>query len=286
LQRDLPLDDPPQADLAVFVSEDSNHWIAPKAQGFARFQGILDQIHQLNTSGVPYRLYLQSDLPDPKLPDHKAYLFLNPYFMSDAERGAVEKLKRNGKTLIFLQAPDVVGAADPARAISDLTGIQVAPTSAVERPTLEALTVDHPLLAGLDGYLSTSPWPSDAPTFAVRDSQATALARYRGAEQTAVAVRDFGAWKSVFIGVPGLTDAFAHNLAAWAGCWCAAEAGDAVYANQHFLTIHAIFPGAKALHLARPSKVTDLTTGEVLSERTDVVEVGMQRGETRWFWLE
>jgi hypothetical protein len=285
-QRDLPIDEPPQADLAVFVSEDSNHWVAPKAQGFARYQGILDQIHQLNTSGVPYRLYLQSDLPNPKLPDHKAYIFLNPYIMSEAERAAVEKLKRNGKTLIFLQAPDVIGADDPARAISDLTGIEVAAASGVERPTLEAALTDHPLLTGLDGYLSTSSWPSDSPTFAVTDSRATALARYRGTEQTAAAVRDFGAWKSAFIGVPGLTDAFVHNLAAWAGCWCAAEPGDAVYANQHFLTIHAIFPGTKTLHLLRPSKVTDLTSGEVLSAKTDVVQLQMQRGETRWFWLE
>ena len=144
----------------------------------------------------------------------------------------------------------------------------------------------HPLLAGLDGYLSTSSWPTESPTFAVTDPQATALARYGGAEQTAAAARDFGAWKSVLIGVPGLTDAFAHNLAAWAGCWCAADPGDAVYANQHFLTIHAIFPGAKTLHLERPSKVTDLTTGEVLSGNTDMVELKMQRGETRWFWLE
>jgi len=283
-QRDLPLDDPPHADLAVIVSEDSNHWIAPKAQGFARFQAILDQVHQLNTSGVPYRLYLQSDLPS--LPDHKAYLFLNPYIMSDAERAAVEKLKRNGKTLIFLQAPDVVGADDPARAISDLTGLQVTAASGVDRPLLEALSIDHPLLTDGEGYLSTSVWPSDSPTFTVTDPQATALARYRGTELTAAAVRDFGAWRSVFIGVPGLTDAFVHNLAAWAGCWCAAEAGDAVYANQHFLTIHAIFPGAKTLHLIRPSKVTDLTSGEVLSAKTDVVQLQMQRGETRWFWIE
>jgi beta-galactosidase len=285
-QRDLPIDDPPHADLAVFVSEDSNHWIAPKAQGFARYQGILDQVHQLNTSGVPYRLYLQADLTNPDLPDHKAYLFLNPYVMSEVEREAVKRLKRGGKTLIFVQAPDVIGADDPARAISAVTGIQVAKTTGVERPTLEALEVDHPLLAGLDGYIGTSSWPSQAPTFAVTDPQATALARYRGTEQTAVGLRDFESWKSVFIGVPGLTDAFVHNLAAWAGCWCAADPGDAVYANEHVLTIHAIFPGAKTLHLARPSKVTDLTSGEVLSERTETIEVRVQRGETRWFWLE
>ena len=32
-------DDPARADLAIFVSEDSNRWVAPKAHGFACYQG-------------------------------------------------------------------------------------------------------------------------------------------------------------------------------------------------------------------------------------------------------
>jgi hypothetical protein len=284
--HELERDEAPTADLAVFVSEDSNHWIAPKAQGFARYQGILDQIHHLNTSGVPYRLYLQSDLTNARLPEHRAYLFLNPYVLSVPERQAIEGLKRDGKTLIFIQAPDVVGAPDPAEAVIALTGLSVTPMQRLERATLEALDVEHPLLSGLEGYLGTSAWPPASPIFAVTDPQATTIARHRGTDQVAAAVRDFGSWRSVFIGVPGLTDAFVHNLAAWAGCWCAAEAGDAVYASDRFLTIHAIFPGAKTLRLALPAKVTDLATGEVLSERTEAIEVRMQRGETRWFSLD
>jgi len=98
-------------------------------------------------------------------------------------------------------------------------------------------------------------------------------------------VRDLGTWRSVFIGVPGLTDGFVHNLAEVAGCWCVAAAGDAVYASDRFLTVHAIFPGTKVLRLLRPARVTDLTTGQVLAERADRLEVAMGRGETRWFAL-
>lgn len=285
-QRDLSVDQPPQADLAVFVSEDSNHWVAPKMQGFARYQGIVEQIHQLNTSGVPYRLYLQSDLPNPKLPEHKAYLFLNPYVLSQEERAAIEKLKGSGKTLIFVHAVNVIGVADPAHAIEELAGIQVTGVNVEGRPTLEALSMDHPLLAASDGDIALAPWPPGTPTFAVSDPQATALARYRGTEHVAAAVREFGTWKCVFVGLPGLTDVFVHNLAEWAGCWCTADPGDAVYANEHIITIHAIFPGTKTLRLARPSRVTDLSTGELLSPQTDLVRLQMQRGETRWFWLE
>ncbi len=78
------------------------------------------------------------------------------------------------------------------------------------------------------------------------------------------------------------------NVPLVAGEWqeITAPPGDAVYASQNFITIHALFPGAKTLTLAAPSRVTDLTSGEVLSERTQTIDIRMQRGETRWFSLE
>jgi hypothetical protein len=146
--------------------------------------------------------------------------------------------------------------------------------------------VDHPVLEGLEGYIGTTAWPPESPAFAVTDPDAIALARYRGTELVGTAVRDFGTWRSVFIGVPSITDGLAHNLAKWAGCWCAADAGDAVYANESFITIHGIFPGQKHLTLAGPSRVTDLTSGEVLAERTEALDITMDRAQTRWFHLE
>ena len=52
----------PQADLAVFVSEESDSYIRMRYGGEYRYRGIVSQIEELNTAGVPYRLYLQSDL--------------------------------------------------------------------------------------------------------------------------------------------------------------------------------------------------------------------------------
>ncbi len=92
--------------------------------------------------------------------------------------------------------------------------------------------------------------------------------------------------RSVYVGGPGLSAEFIHNLASWSGCWCAAEPGDAVYAGEHFVTIHALFPGPKLLTLREPSRVTDLTSGEVVAERAETIDLDMQRGQTRWFYLE
>lgn len=284
-QRDLPLTEPLRGDLAVFVSEESDSWVAPPSGGAYRYGGVTGQIHDLNLAGVPYRLYLQSDLGRVKLPAHRAYLFLNAYLLTPRERRAVEALKRDGKLLIFVHAPGFVGAKDPAAELSALTGMTAKQAENLPRLATTPLENDNSLLANLEGAINL-PTGIEGPAFEVTDPQATTLARYVGTQRVAAATRDFGTWKSAFIGAPGLRAAFVHNLAQWAGCWCAAEPGDAVYANQSIITIHAIFAGHKTLTLPSPSRVVDLATGSVVGEGLETVEVQLKRGETKWFGLE
>ncbi|MEN6345205.1 MAG: beta-galactosidase [Armatimonadia bacterium] len=283
--RDLSLTEPPRADLAVIVSEESDSYVTPKMGGAYRYGGVLQQIQELNTAGVPYRLYLQSDLGAMKLPEHRAYLFLNPYLLTDTERRAVESLKRDGKLLLFVHAPGVVGAADPAQAITTLSGITV--RSAPEITTLSAVadSGDHPLLKAMNGDLTFS-GGLKGPAFEVTDPKAVSLGHYQGTAKVACAARDFGDWKAVFAGCPGLSASFLHALAQWSGCWTASEPGDAVYANQRILTVHALYPGEKVLRPLVRSKVTDLTSGQVLSESATEIRLNLRRGETRWFWLD
>ncbi|MBU0611575.1 MAG: hypothetical protein KKI08_27100, partial [Armatimonadetes bacterium] len=285
--------DSPQADLAVFVSEESDSFIRMRYGGQYRYQGILQQIEELNTAGVPYRLYLQSDLGKMKLPEHKAYLFLNPYVITEDQRKAIEGLKREGKLLAFVHAPGIIGSDDAAKTASEITGLKLA-LLAGETPAASAsrgvsgVAGRGPateLLAGLEDEVIMSP-AAPANALQVVDPKAATLATYEGSQAVGCAARDFGTWKSLFIGSPWIGAGFANNLAEWAGCWTTAPPGDAVYASQHFLTIHALFPGHKVLRLKQPAKVTDLTSGQVVAARTPTVEVDMERGQTRWFRLE
>jgi hypothetical protein len=283
----------PQADLAVFVSEESDSFIRMRHAGQYRYTGVVQQIEELNTAGVPYRLYLQSDLGRVKLPEHKAYLFLNPYVITAEQRQVIEALKRDGKLLAFVHAPGIIGSEDYAQTASGITGMKLAPLAGPsaalrvgdETPAPRALDWTHPLLAGLEDEAIMTAAPR-ARALQVADPEAVPLATYENSPAIGCAARDFGTWKSVFIGSPWISAGFASNLAKWAGCWVAAPPGDAVYASQHFITIHALFPGHKVLRLKTPAKVTDLTSGLVVSARTQQVEVDMQRGETRWFRLE
>jgi len=284
-RRELAYGGSPRGDLAVFVSEESDSWVSPRHGGVYRYNGILNQIHELNLAGVPYRLYLLSDLGRMPIPEHRAYLFLNAYLLSDVQRQAIESLKRDGRLLAFVHAPGVIGAADPAEAIRSLVGLRVKSLPASAGARQVATDATHPLLAGLAGAIDIN-GAVPGPTFAVTDDRAVALAHYSNSSDVSSAACDFGSWKSVFLGCPGVSCGLANNLARWAGCWVVAEPGDAVYASDRFVTIHAIFPGHKRLQLAGRSRVIDLTGGKLLSPGTELIELDMDRGQTRWFATE
>ncbi len=296
-RQDLKINELPRAEVAVFVDEYSLDSI--NRQNSWTYQNALsEQIRQLNSSGAPYHLYLQSDLENAALPDYKLYLFLNAYHLTPGDLQAMEKLRRDGKTLAFMHAPgvnsqDALKATDSATAISKLTGISVQPNEA-QSLLLQSSSGSNLGNGALVSY-STSGFtyghnmtrsPFAAPTFAVTDPQAKPLATYQATAKTAVALRDFGHWKSLFYGGVGIDAFFFNALAREAGAWVAGPAGDAIYANQNFLTIHAMHTGEKNLRLLEAAKVTDLTDGKLIAPKTQTLNLSMQRGETRWFRLE
>jgi len=287
----------PRADVAVFVDEYSFDCI--NHQNTWNYQNaISEQIRQLNSSGVPYHLYLQSDIGNPNLPQYKLYVFLDAYHVNADELQAIQKLHSGGKTLCFMHAPGVMNKVlldtpDAASTISKITGIQVADNNSqnlllqpAPKSTFGGADLISYSTSGFTYGHNKTRTPFAAPTFAVTDPQATPIAIYQSDGKTAVAMRDFGDWKSVFYGGIGIDAFFFNALAREANAWIATPPGNAVYGNQHFLTIHALYPGEKKIQLLTPSKVTDLADGKVLSPNTQMLDVEMKLGETRWFYLQ
>lgn len=296
-QKDLVDNTTPRADVAVFVDEYSLDCI--NQQNTRTYQNILsEQIRQMNSSGVPYHLYLQSDIANKDLPEYKLYVFLDAYHLEADELQAIQKLRSGGKTLCFMHAPGVMSkvlldAPNAAAAISHITGIQVADNNSnnlLLQPAPESTFGRNDLISySTSGFTyghNQMRSPFAAPTFVVTDLQATPIAVYQTDGKTAVAMRDFNDWKSVFYGGVGMDAFFFNALAREANAWVATPAGDAVYANQNFLTIHALHSGEKNIQLLEYSKVTDLADGKVLSPNTQTLNLNMQFGETRWFYLQ
>lgn len=287
-EQDLTLDGVPRADVAMVVSEAGSHALLPPAASLMRWHGVVNQVQQFNQSGVPYRVLLWEDFGRRPLPEHRLYIFVNCYEVSAAQLAALDALRGDGRVLVFLHAPGLMGPGEAAGAVTRVTGLAVEAIPGGTRLGAVMLPVADPLLAGTEGVLATAMgegWPA----FAVTDPSATALARYPQSQAVSMAYRRFPDHLAVFGGCFTLSDQLLHNLAQAAGAWCVAAPGDAVYANEDFLTIHAMHAadgGRKRLTLARPSRVVDLSSGAVVSERTAVLDLTMASGETRWFRLE
>lgn len=290
---DLNVKGQPRADVGVFVSERSLDYLKfePGNLTLFRHAANVQQIRELNRSGVPYQLFLQSDLGHPKLPEFKLYIFLSAYCIEPEEWRVIEKLKAGGKTLCFVHAPGVikpenVGAAMASEAIEKVTGIRVREAGAELPLGIQPVNDARPgtLPFSVQNML-ISVWTGTGPVFAVDDPRAQALGLFAD-KSTALAWRDFGDWRSVYSGGIQLSDEFLNAFAHHAGAWVAAEPGDAVFANQNFFTIHALHESEKTLAFERPSKVIDLATGAVVAETASSLKVHMELGETRWFRLQ
>ena len=299
--RDLSQPGAPRSDVAVFVDESSYDYLRWRLHGFG--SSVDNQVLALATAGVPYHLYLQSDLPNLKQ-DYKLYIFANAHHISGDEWKALQKLKSGGRTLAFVHAPGVVSQAtlkakDADDAIYQVTGIsvqgtgsrglgagidtdekQLAVQSLPSKRSASTLAISGPIASGHD-YND----PLLGPVWAVNDAAAQPLGIYEDG-RTGAALKKMKGWNSVFVGGAVLTDTFLNSLARFSGAWVASDAGDAVYANQNILTAHAISDGEKKLTLAQPSQITDLTTGKLIAQNAASFSIPMKRGETRWFALK
>jgi hypothetical protein len=284
----------PEADVAIFIGEDSSLYLSDTLESQVYWMRLTRrQRPEWDTSGVPYHLYLQDDLTHKDLPNYKVYIFIAPEFIEEKTRRRIEELKRDGKVLVFLHAPGMIGSADPANAIAKITGMQVRLIPEVTTYAANWEKGPNALLENLSGRFGDRPYsfphagvPAKGCAFEIIDPSATVLAKFCANNKPAVAYRDFGTWKSVFMAIPCVDAQFMNNLAKLAGAWVAAASHDAVYANQNFLTVHAQSPGKKTLKLRYPSKVSDAITGEVIADNVSEFSVEMTFGQTRIFRTE
>ena len=294
-RRQLDLTGPARADVAYFLGEDSINYLGDSDEA-SRFLMRVTRRHrpEWDTAGVPYHLYLQRDIADPNLPEYKVYIFLMPQKIGDSERQAIESVKRDGHTLVFLHAPGICDNADPEGAIQSITGIRTVRIHGNETALAGRwLNKSHPLLEGLSGKFGDRPirWrftdrESKGLAFAVDDPKAIPLATYRDHDAIAVAVREFGNWRSVYLAVPWLEARLIANIAQMAGAWRAADPYDAVFANQYFIGIHAMAAGTKRLRAYQKSRVTDGFTGQLIADEAEEFTVDLPFGATRVFRTE
>lgn len=190
------------AEVAVFVDEGS----IPYSVGDNRLLTNLGHrllIHEMNRIGCPHDVYLFDHVRRQDLPEYKLHIFLNTFRVTNAQRRAVKRLRRDGKVLFFHHAAGFIN--DDARAtasvanIADIIGMHVKEFDVRMPTTVVTSDRDHPLVNALPVGLTFGQFPrylrrslfggSDddpifprilpvSPVFSVDDAEAVSLGYY------------------------------------------------------------------------------------------------------------
>ncbi len=184
------------AEIAVFVDEGSIPY-EPHRLVTNLCHRLL--IHEINRIGCPHDIYLFDHIRRNDLPDYKLYLFLNTFRVTDAQRRAVKRLRRDGHVLFFHHGAGFLNEDASVDNMDDLIGMHFKefdarrPTTIVTddlvHPLVDALPVGHTfgqfprylrrsLFGGtVDDPIFPAIFPV-SPIFAVDDAEAASLGYY------------------------------------------------------------------------------------------------------------
>ena len=236
---------------------------------------LLEQLPELGRLGAPIGFYSLGDLD--KLPPRKMYVFLNVFAPTDAERRAIDRLKGQGRVLVWIYAPGVYreGQLD-LEGMEALTGVHLAMAS---QPAKLEVKTD----SGVYGANFNV-----APVFFADDSRTTVLGRLAGG-RAGLVCREMGEWTTVYSSAPKLPTTLLRQLAMKAGVHCyllKPEPHDVIYANHSLVALCASEPGTRRVVLPHECDVIDLFDGsKVIFTATREFSVTLERNQTKLFRL-
>ncbi len=267
----LAWDRAPADEVAVVVDDRSLHLM--QVANRLSHPLLLEQLPELGRLGAPVGFYALSDLD--KLAPRKMYVFLNAFAPDVAARRAIERLKQQGRVLVWLYAPGVYreGRLDPA-GMEELTGVHIAMDP-------------HP--AKLEVRTDSGAYGANfevAPVFFADDPHAKVMGRLADGRAGLVR-RDFGTWTTVYSSAPKLPAVLLRELAAQAGVHGYVhnpQPHDVVYANRSVVAVCVSEPGLRRIVLPRVCDVFDLFDGsKPIATAAREFTVKFARNQTKLF---
>lgn len=283
------------------------------------------QYMQLETSGVPFDVHYLSDImAETKLKEYKIYIFHNNSYLSNPEKAWInENLKSKGRTLIWIYDNGyVTDGGLSSKSVSDLTGMNVKTTEEYTR-SIALISGQHKLVGGMNGYLKVpafqgmaealcgifakegpsqtipsyfhkwgymvAPGVSRYQKFWIAGGYDAALAKYNEDGKTAMGIKQFSDWTSIYIAAPNaLSGEMMNNIAKQANAYrCGTAAMGEMRMNGRFVSYHALKSGKYTLQLPKGiSKVIDAETGKILATGVKNFIIEGKAQTTYWYFIE
>lgn len=287
-KRALEKDRSQLAQVAVVVDERSS-WYMTLDPVLQRSMFWENFFHSFGQIGAPVDLLMLSDLSKADLSRYRAVFFPSLTALDDAQRARVDRLKSDGRTLVFYQVGGMVNpdAGEPisVRHISALTQIEVS-----EAPTLFQMRLttgtDHPIVQDAEDR-AFGIHAEKLISLHVSDLDAIPLAYYNGRGTVGMAVKSFPEWRSIYCAVPCMPHAVVRNIIKLAGVHIYSDAPDVLYANASYVGVFAKQrDGIRTIRLPAPRRVTEMYSGKVIaSEAVSAFDVDMKALKTYLFEL-
>ncbi|MBI3922097.1 MAG: beta-galactosidase, partial [Armatimonadetes bacterium] len=252
-------------------------------------QLIYRQRNFLHQCGVPWRMYLFSDLVrHPELKEHRAFLFLNLFNVDEAKRKVVEDLKSNGRVLAFVGPAGFVGDGFSVERASKLIGINLRQldTASAADLTCHISNPDSPLAKGLTKESIYGVALKPEPAFAISDASAEIIGSYDGAALSCLAMRRYPKWTSVASLAPGLPPEILRGIGRMAGLHVYSEANEPIFIGYGLVAVHAASSGEKVFQLPATGKVKEWFSGTTMQGKVSEIRLKMKAGETVLFQVD
>lgn len=292
------------AEIAVVTDQESqlysNFYSNPAEY---MLKGVLDRI------GTGWNFYELTDfLKSEALSKYRFVIFLNIRALSNPEREAINRLKRDGRTILWMHDPGVTDLSEQGhtaeKLASDLIGMKLRtgpkPTEIViqekgfKRANLLPPGKTKEAVEGEEAVLFQQVSPSDAavgrsignlpsPLYCA-DERAISLAESPEGHAH-LAIRDLPGWTSVYTSFCRLDPSILRQLARRAGCFIYNDSDDVFFGGGNFIALHASEDGEKKLTFPSPTGVYDVFEHKTISKSTAELLIPMKRGETRFLYL-
>lgn len=267
--RTMEHDRSPVDEIAVVVDGPSLAYMAVGAP--ITWHLIARQIPELARIGAPVGYYTAEDLRD--LSPRRMYVFLNALAPSPTQRGHIERLKSEGRVLVFVGPAGVYrnGQLDPA-GMSELCGMTMALEEGPAPLLCEWSGPDGPETYGTETRFGPVAWANDPDA-----ERLGALPDGRAG----LAVRRHPRWTAVHSAAPALPAKLLRMLASEAGVHLYAPLGDVVWATREVVAVSVSEGGTRPITLRDTSRVIDLATGVVLAESASSLDLDVPTWGTR-----
>lgn len=271
------------SEVAVVSNPESEFYMGARSSSANNVNMVayIQQMGAFYSAGAPFDWYLLDDLEAVAASKPKVVVFLDCQFMRPEQIAVVERMKDEGRTLVFFHAPAYVSENDLSLGRTEhLTGFKM--EIAKEESQLQAVDMVSGKTLGSELKQRALFLPVAQPTDRI-------IAKGVGNlfEWPVIVERQQAGWRSVHVAVPAISDSALHEIYREAGVHLYTDAGVVLTANDSWVMLHTREARDYQVCLPRcASRVTEIVTERTVGENMSSFRWSLDKFRTAIFLIE